>query len=397
VPKQPAPRDKPDDRADAPEIDRRPGRAPPPADPKQSQPAGGGKGGGDAPQPPKKRSKLPLIILGIVIVIGAIAGGIYWFMTRDQETTDDAFTDGYAVTIAPQVAGVVTRLAVTDNQFVHAGDLLVQIDPRDYQAARDQAAGTLAIAEAQLANAQEAYAKAKVQFPANLQAAEAEVASAEANLTNAQANNRRQQNIPRPATTQQNVDQASAALRQAEAQVQQARANLLPAQLVEQNIAQAAAQVKQLQGQVAQARAELARAELNLSFTRVTAPGDGWVTERRVDQGNYLQVGGALMTIVSPVVWITANFKETQLARMQAGDRVTITVDAYPDLKLTGHVDSVQKGSGSRFTAFPAENATGNFVKIVQRVPVKIDIDSGLDPARGLPLGISVEPTVMLK
>jgi membrane fusion protein (multidrug efflux system) len=385
-------REKPDDRSDAPQTDRRP-------DPKQSKPEcqPGGQGGDKPPAPPKKRSKLPLIILGIVLVIAAIGGGFYWYSTRNQDSTDDAFTDGTAVTIAPQVAGTVTRLAVTDNQFVHAGDLLVQIDPRDYQAARDQADGALEVAQAQLANAQEAYSKAQVQYPATLQAAQAQLASAEANLTNAQANNRRQQSIARPATTQQNIDQASAGLREAEAQVAQARANLLPAQLIQQNIAQAAAQVKQWQGQVEQAKADLDRANLNLSYTRVLAPQDGWITERRVDQGDYVQVGGALLSIVSPVVWITANFKETQLARMQPGDRVTISVDAYPNLKLTGHVDSVQQGSGSRFTAFPAENATGNFVKIVQRVPVKIDIDSGLDPHKGLPLGISIEPTVYFK
>ena len=116
-----------------------------------------------------------------------------------------------------------------------------------------------------------------------------------------------------------------------------------------------------------------------------------------MEQGNYLQIGGEIMEIVSPEVWITANFKETQLARMLPGQTVNITVDAYPHLKLTGHVDSVQMGSGSRFTAFPAENATGNYVKIVQRVPVKIDIDLGLDPRQRLPLGISVTATVMVR
>jgi membrane fusion protein (multidrug efflux system) len=289
------------------------------------------------------------------------------------------------------------KLAVTDNEFVHAGQLLVQIDPRDYQAARDQAEGALEMARAQLTNAQEAYAKAQVQYPAQLQSAEADVQSAQANLTNAQSDYRRQHDISRAATTQQNVDQATARLRQAEAQVQQAKAQLVQAQLVSQNIAQAAAAVKQWQGQVAQSQAELDRANLNLSYTRVVSPQDGWVTERRVEQGDYLQPGGAIMSIVSPQVWVTANYKETELDRMRPGQKATMTVDAYPQLKLVGHVDSVQMGSGSKFSAFPAENATGNYVKIVQRVPVKIDIDQGLDPNVHLPLGISVEVTVLLK
>jgi membrane fusion protein, multidrug efflux system len=401
MPRDPIVRDKPDDHADAPELEQRPGRpAPPRPDPKQTAPdapPGGGGGPGGKPAKERKRSRLPLIIFGIVIVIGAIGGGYYWWTTRNLESTDDAYTDGHAISIAPQVAGLAIKLAVTDNQLVRAGDLLVQIDPRDYQAARDQAAGTLDIAKAQLANAQEAYAKAQVQFPAQLQAAEADVASAQANLVNAQAEYRRQQNINRAATTQQNVDEATFKLHQGEAQLQQSKAQLLQAQLVANNIAQAAAQVKQWQGEVQQAQAQLDRAELNLSYTRVLAPEDGWITERRVEQGDYLQVGGALLSLVPKQVWVTANFKETQLGRMRAGQKATITVDAYPQLRLTGHVDSVQMGSGSKFTAFPAENATGNYVKIVQRVPVKILIDSGLDPNTRLPLGISVEATVTVE
>ncbi len=168
------------------------------------------------------------------------------------------------------------------------------------------------------------------------------------------------------------------------------------AELVPQYIGQAEAQVKQLEAQVALARAQLEQAELNLSWTKVTAPQDGWITKRNVEQGNYVQAGQSIFSIVTPDIWITANFKESQLDRMRPGEKVDISVDAYPDLKLTGHVDSVQLGSGSRFTAFPPENATGNFVKIVQRIPVKIVIDSGMDPNLPLPLGLSVVPTVRL-
>jgi membrane fusion protein (multidrug efflux system) len=152
--------------------------------------------------------------------------------------------------------------------------------------------------------------------------------------------------------------------------------------------------VKQLDGLVHNAQAALDQAKLNLSYTTIRAPQDGWVTQRNVEVGYYLQAAQSIMSLVVPEVWITANFKETQLARMRSGQAVDIAVDAYPSLHLTGHVDSIQMGSGSRFSAFPAENATGNFVKIVQRVPVKIIIDHGLDPNLPLPLGLSVEPTV---
>ena len=184
---------------------------------------------------------------------------------------------------------------------------------------------------------------------------------------------------------------------QAQAQVKEAQARVEQTEPVPQNIGQTNARVQELDGQAKQAEAQLAKAELDLSWTVVRAPQDGWVTKRNVNAGNYVTPGQAIMTLVTPEVWVTANFKETQLDRIRLGQKVDITVDAYPGLKLTGHIDSVQLGSGARFTAFPAENATGNFVKIVQRVPVKIEIDSGLDPDLPLPLGISVDPTVHLK
>jgi membrane fusion protein (multidrug efflux system) len=183
----------------------------------------------------------------------------------------------------------------------------------------------------------------------------------------------------------------------AEAQVTSAEAAVQVAMPVAPNIAESGAQVQQLGGALLQARAAITQAQLNLEWCVLRAPQDGWITKRNVEVGNYVQPGAQIFSIVSPDIWITANFKENQLARMRPGQVVDITVDAYPKLKLTGHVDSVQLGSGSKFTAFPPENATGNFVKIVQRVPVKIIIDSGLDPNLPLPLGLSVEPTVALK
>ena len=349
---------------------------------------------GRASRKRRRRSTLIRLVFALVLIVGVIVGVIYWWLGRDDVDTDDAYTDGRAVSIAPRVSGYVTELNVNDNQFVHQGDVLVRIDPRDYQAARDQQAGTVAIAKGQLAAADAGLSRAKITFPAALAAAQGNLAIAQGNLYRAQTDYKRQHAISREATTQESVDASTAALQQAQGQVQQAQAQVQQATPVPQNIDEASAQKDQLSGQVQQAEAQLAQADLNLGYTVVRAPQDGWVTRRNVEVGNYAQPGTTIMDIVSPQVWVTANFKENQLDRMRPGQAVDISVDAYPGLKLHGHVDSVQLGTGSRFSTFPAENATGNFVKIVQRLPVKIDIDSGLDPAIPLSLGLSVEPTV---
>jgi len=350
-------------------------------------------------QEQRRKRALPYVrIAMVVILIALIGGGLwYWQATKDLEDTDDAYTDGRAVTIAPRVTGQVVSLDVNDNQFVHRGDPLIHIDPRDYQAALERAQGQLDAAKGQLLASTHGFDVARVNFPARLAAAQAQVKEAQANLFKAQTDYRRQQNLPRAATTGQQVDYATAALRSAEAQLAQAEASATEAAPVKPNVEQIGAQVKQLQGTVEQADADVRTAQLNLGYCIVRAPQDGWITKRNVEQGNYVTPGQQIFSIVSPEVWITANFKENQINRMRPGQPVAISVDAYPGLKLKGHVDSVQLGSGSKFTAFPPENATGNFVKIVQRVPVKIVIDSGLDPNIPLPLGISVEPTVTLK
>ena len=303
-----------------------------------------------------------------VLLAGALVSVGYWYMTLDQVSTDDAYTDGRSITVAPQVAGTVVALEVTDNQRVKAGDTLIQIDPRAYAAARDEAAANLRIAEAQLDSARLKLETARIEYPARLAGAQAQLDAATAMRFKADADARRQLALPRQATTQQDIDAATASRRNAEAQVAQAQAALQQADMVRQFVAESQAQVTQLEAQVALGRA------------------------RQV-----VKAGQALMALVTPDLWVTANFKESQLDRMRVGQKVDIRVDAYPDLRLTGHVDSIQSGSGSRFTAFPAENATGNFVKVVQRVPVKIVIDSGLQPDLSLPLGVSVEPTVRLK
>ena len=277
------------------------------------------------------------------------------------------------------------------------GQALIHIDPRLFVATRDQAQGQLDTALAQLAGQKFGAEIAKKNFPAALQVAQANLDSAKAMLVQRQADFARQKSLPRQATTQQDVDAATSNLQQAQANVLLDQARVVQAQPVQQNIGQSEAQVRNSSGTVVQARGNLDQANLNLAYTVVRAPQDGWITRRNVEMGNYVQAGQQIFNIVSPEVWVTANFKETQLNLMRPGQSAKITIDAYPSLELHGHVDSIQLGSGSKFSAFPAENATGNFVKIVQRVPVKIVIDSGLDPTLPLPLGLSVEPTVTVR
>jgi membrane fusion protein (multidrug efflux system) len=345
----------------------------------------------------KGPGKKPLIILGAVVIVMLIVALVWWLMTKDQITTDDAFTESDAVTIAPKISGYVTNLAVKDNQLVKKGQLLVQIDPRDATAQRDQAQAQLGVAVSQLHQAQVQYDLSKVQYPAQLAQAQAQQARAEASLLNATADFRRQRGVDPRATSQQNIDTANAQLRSAKADLENAKAQVQVAAQVDLQIRQAQTNVEARQQQVEQAKAQLETANLNLSYADVRAPYDGYVTMRNVQLGTLVQAGSSLFSIVSPNIWVAANFKESQLERMRPGNKVVLKIDAYPDLVLHGHVDSVQQGTGSRFSAFPAENATGNYVKIVQRVPVKIVIDSGLDPNQPLPLGLSVEPTVTVE
>lgn len=344
----------------------------------------------------RPRERRGRVFLGGILIFGLLIGGgiYYWLSTRNLAWTDDAYTDGRAVSVAPRVSGQVVSLDVTDNEFVHKGQALIHIDPRQFELDRDSAQGALAVAQQQLAGLKFGAEIARKNFPALLNQRQAQLASAQAMEIKAQADDRRQRSLPKAATTQQDIDAAAAALRQAQAEVLQAEAQVVQAEPVPQQIGQADAQVGQLKGQVEQAQAKLGQALLNLSWTVVTAPQDGWITQRNVEVGNYVTAGQQIFSIVTPEVWITANFKESQLDRIRPGQPVTIKLDAYPHLDLRGHVDSIQLGSGSKFTAFPPENATGNFVKIVQRVPVKIVIDKGLDPNLPLPLGISAVPTV---
>jgi membrane fusion protein, multidrug efflux system len=348
------------------------------------------------PTPQQRAQRRRGFIIAGVLALVLVILGIAWYLIfdRGRESTDDAYTDGRAIGIAAKVSGYVITLAVNDNQFVHAGDLLVQIDPSDYRTALSQAQGQLTQVRAQLESARLNAQVSRTAQPSDLASAQATLDTARANYEKAMADLERQRKVDPRATTQTQTDQISTAEKAASSQVRDAEARLRTARLAPQNIAIAQSQVEALEAQVTVAEAQVQQAQLNLGYTELRAAQDGRVTKRNVERGDYVQPGESLMSLVTPDVWVTANFKEGQLTDMRPGQPVKITVDAYPQLKLHGHVDSVQMGSGSRFTAFPTENATGNFVKVVQRVPVKIDIDSGLPTDWTLPLGLSVAPTV---
>jgi membrane fusion protein, multidrug efflux system len=349
------------------------------------------KGGNDEKKP---RSKKPLIIIAIIIVVLGIIGFCIWFADRNQVSTDDAYTDGNTVSMVPKVSGYVTALNINDNSHVRKGDLLLQIDKRDYLTAQAQAVAQLALAKAQLDSAQNALRIARVQYPAQLESARAQQQSAAAAAALAQASYDRQHAVDKRATTQESIDSSTSQQRSTAASLKSAEAQVAIAKLVPEQVQSAISTVEERQASVQSAQAQVDQAALNLTYTDIVAPTDGFITSRNVQLGSYLTAGQVMFLLVTPEVWITANYKESQIGRMRVGDKVEVEVDAYSGFKLEGHVDSIQYGSGSRFSAFPAENATGNFVKIVQRVPVKIVIDRGLDPNRPLPIGLSVSPVV---
>jgi membrane fusion protein, multidrug efflux system len=349
---------------------------------------------GNDEKPKEPRSKKPLIIIAIVVVVLAIVGFFVWFAHRNQVSTDDAYTDGNTVTMVPKVSGYVINLYVDDNTHVRKGDLLLRIDPRDFLTAEAQARAQLALAQAQLASAREALKVARVQYPAQLESARAQQRAAAAQLELARASYERQHQVDRRATTQENIDSSTNQHEGASASLESAQAQLAIARLVPEQVQVAVSAVAEREASLQSAQAQLDQAILNLSYTQVRAPSDGFITQRSVQQGDFAAAGQVMFLIVTPDVWITANFKESQIGRMRPGDKVEIKVDAYSGYKLEGHVESIQYGTGARFSAFPAENATGNFVKIVQRIPVKIVIDRGLDPNNPLPIGLSVSPVV---
>ena len=300
------------------------------------------------------------IVAGVIIV----AALLWWLHARHYESTDDAFVDTHIVHLSPQIAGQVIMIDVRDNEQVHKGQPLVEIDPAEARAKLDQAKAQQAQAETQY---QQSLATEK--------GVEAQAENAAQDL----ARYRSLQTTAPQAVSQQQLDQASTAARNTGAQLAAARAQ----------IASGSAQIEVAKAQVAAAR-------LDLGYTHIVSPVDGHVAQRSVAVGDYVAPGQELMAIVPLELWVTANFKETQLTLMRPGQPATIEVDACPKEEIRGHVDSLQRGAGQAFAILPPENATGNYVKVVQRVPVKIVLDS---VPKDCPIGpgMSVVPTVKVR
>jgi len=378
------------------------------------------------------------IIIGVVILL--VVGFFVYRYVTSYESTDDAEVDGHINSISARISGHVIKLNVLDNQYVQSGTVLVEIDPADYQVAYERAKADFDDAQAAAAAAGVNVPITSVNTTSQVSATEADVASsragiagarqqyeaAKAQLAQAVANDVKAQNdlgrykqlVDKQEISQQQYDQAVAASRASAAAVDAARATADAAQqqvtqaqgkLVQAEANLSSAQTAPRQMEVTRSRAasalaeaqlkkaELDQAQLNLQYTKVTAPVAGVVSDRTVEVGQNVAPGQELMKVI-PLndVWITANFKETQLREMKVGQPVTIEVDAS-GRKYKGKVDSLAGASGARFSLLPPENATGNYVKVVQRIPVKIVLDPGENNDQSLRPGMSVEPKVWIR
>jgi membrane fusion protein (multidrug efflux system) len=417
---------------------------------KSGAPAGGTAAGGNdgnedaqAEAPPQPSSSRRIIVIGVILVLILGAVFFYWRSTFTEDT-DDAQVDGNLYQVSSRVTGHVVKVYVDDNQTVKAGDLLVEIDPTDYQVALDQAQADLANAQAQavLASTNVPITRTTVTTNVTTSAsdvkgsadmvsqAEKQVEAAEARVAEAQANAKKAQDdvdrytplVQKDVISKQQYDTAVQADAAARATVVEAEANVLAARnavsnaqaRLAQSQAQSAQSVENRPGQirveqsrataaeaaVRQAEARVEQAKLNLSYTHITAPTDGIVNKKNVEIGTNLSVGQDLMTIIPLTdLWVTANFKETQLAHMCPGQEVTLKVDAYGGRKFSGKVTQVGGATGSMLSLFPPENATGNYVKVVQRIPVRIDFTNlqQEDGDYALRPGLSVTPDVQIK
>ncbi len=400
-------------------------------------------------KPVKKGPPRRLVVLLVVLVVCVVVAIIgYRTYSSTHVSTDDAYVDGRIHTVAAKISGTIKTLYVADNQFVKKGDPIVEIDPVDYDVRVQEAGAGLSGEKSRLAEtgartamvksqraellqqAEEARISVEVQQK-NLIQAELDIKKAQANLDVQQARVRqalldikraddlftkeaisreKHENVltardvaeAQVEAARQQLNQASAARDAQEARVRQAQAEIkrTDAALATQEnaIRQAEIGIRSQTEMTKQREAVLRIAELNQSYTKICAPVDGYVSKRSVEVGNQVQPGQPLLAIV-PLdgTWITANYKETQLERVKPGQEVTIKADIYPGKTFKGKVDSVSAGAGSAFSLFPPENATGNFVKVVQRVPVKIVLDKGEDPDHMLRVGLSVIPTIRAK
>jgi membrane fusion protein (multidrug efflux system) len=344
--------------------------------------------GGEAKSPGILRRR-PILVGLVAIALAAAcgAGYVYWDYASHFESTDDAFIAARQFAIAPKVSGYIAEVPVTDNEHVVAGQVIARIDDRDYRTALEQAQAQLASAEANVSNVEAQTEVQKAQIAQN----QAQVDQARAALTFAEQQAARYETLAKTgAGSIQNAQQYSSSLDQQRASLATSQAALLAAQ---RQVSALEAQQVSAEASVGQAKAQVDQAKLNLSYTVITAAQPGRVVQLGAGVGEFVAAGADLTMFVPDEIWVTANFKETQLDHMRPGQPTTLTIDSYPERTFRGHVASVQPGSGTAFSLLPAQNATGNYVKITQRVPVKIVIDDApKDVALGP--GMSVEPDV---
>jgi membrane fusion protein, multidrug efflux system len=357
---------------------------PPPA----ATPAAPGVTAPSPPAPHAPASRLPTL-LGAVAVAALVAIAAYFLVPNwYSESTDDAYVTAHLTTVTAKVPAYVRTLHVDDNAPVKSGELLVELDPRDYAVEVDVAQANLGAAQGRRKEADDHVSIAD----ADAAQARAELEVANANAVLAQANLKRLQAVvDARAVSSERVDTATAAAAATSAAVTAAQTKVRSA-LASADLARA--QVRTAEANVSQAQAALDQTQLNLSYTKISAEQNGTIANKLVEAGNYVQPGQTLFSIVPEAAYVIANFKETQLERIRPGQAVTVRVDAFPRMRLKAHVESLQRGTGSVFALLPPENATGNFVKVVQRIPVKILFDDPQEAAKWISPGMSVEARV---
>jgi len=373
-----------------------PGAQPPPA-PGQSQPAAPKPNGNGALQSPAF-----IWVSAIVLAVLLYWGLNYLISAYTSETTDDAFITGHIVSIAPRVSGQVSAVHVLDNEFVTNGELLVELDPSDYAATlgQKQAAASSSDSNAKAALAGYNLMKVKVTTAeADARKSKADADAAKATYTKAKADFERAKELVKENTiSSEEYDQFKAAADEAEADLNSSNDKAAAdASKVNEATAQmeaARAEADAVLSQLDESKTEVDTAQLNLSYTKIYAPADGLVTRKQVEAGDYLETGQTILSIVPRDVWVVANFKESQLKNMKPGQPVRVGIDALGGREFAAHVDSIQMGSGAVFSLLPPENAVGNYVKVVQRVPVKIVFNEPLPEDKTIGPGLSVDPRV---
>lgn len=350
-------------------------------------------------------SKKSVIIAGTVLLaILAFFGLNHLQHSFSHESTDDAFLDGQVVSIAPKVAGQVSAVRIVNNQEVQKGDILVEVDPRDLSVQAEQKRAVVDSARANIGLLKASLELFKAQIATaqqNARQSASEADAAKANADRAEADLKRAEELIKNKTiSQQEYDAAKAAGLAAQASL---RAAQNKAASDTSKVAESTAQLdaghqayERGEAQTRQAEFDVKAAELNLSYTKITAPTAGYITKKAVETGDYVQAGQKLMALVGKEIWVTANFKETQLRKIRRGQPVTVRIDSLEKKDFNAHVDSIQAGSGAQFSLLPAENAVGSYVKVVQRVPVRILFDGPLSTPHVVGPGMSVTPVVQV-